>query len=94
MLERDRIDQVLLVSSASHLPRGVEAFEKAGIRVTPAPTGFLYRPDWQEDVLYEDWLPSAQAFLESYSAIHEHLGRVWYQIRLWVQGAPGVLAVT
>jgi hypothetical protein len=45
-------------------------------------------------MLYGDWLPSAQAFLESYSAIHEHLGRVWYQIRLWVQGAPGVLAVT
>lgn len=91
MLERDGISRVLLVSNAWHMPRLVEVFERAGVVVTPAPTGFQYRPGGVSD--YTDWLPSAGAFLTSYYAVHEHLGRVWYQIRQWWDGPPG-LAVT
>lgn len=88
MLERDGIAQVLLVSDASHLPRAVEAVERAGVRVTPAPTGFLHYPGWEQDLGLTDWLPSARAFMDSSYAIREHLGRVWYQIRYWAQGDP------
>jgi len=94
MLERDGIRHVLLVTSAWHLPRAIEAFERAGVRVTPAPTGFNHRPGWEEDMRYTDWLPSARAFLTSYYALHEHLGRVWYQVRYWTEGAPRVAAAS
>jgi uncharacterized SAM-binding protein YcdF (DUF218 family) len=88
MLDRDGIGHVLLVSSAWHLPRVIEAVERAGIRATPAPTGFVHYPGWEEDLEPSDWLPSARAFLDSSYAIREHLGRAWYQIRYWLQGAP------
>lgn len=87
MLERDGCRHLLLVSSAWHMARAVEAFEDAGIDVRPAPTGFHYRPGGESS--YTDWLPSARAFLVSYYAIHEHLGRVWYQVRTWWGGPPG-----
>jgi len=88
MLERDGIGHVLLVSSAWHLPRAMEAVERAGLRVTPAPTGFVHYPGWQKDLGLADWLPSARALLDSTYAVREHLGQVWYQIRYWIQGAP------
>lgn len=88
MLERDGVGHVLLVTSAWHLPRAQEAVERAGIRGTPAPTGFVHYPGWEEDLKLGDWLPSARAFLDSSYAVREHLGRAWYQIRSWSRGAP------
>jgi uncharacterized SAM-binding protein YcdF (DUF218 family) len=87
ILGHDGIKHILLVSDAWHLPRGVEAFEKAGLAVTPAPTAFKHYPGWEADLVFRDWLPSADAFATSYQAIHEHLGRVWYQILAWVKRA-------
>jgi uncharacterized SAM-binding protein YcdF (DUF218 family) len=88
LLVRDGVRHILLVSHAWHLPRGVEAFERVGIAVTPAPTAFSYRPppvgDGSTQLL--DWLPQPGAFMGSYYAIHEHLGRVFYQIRAWIEG--------
>lgn len=91
MLERDGIQHLLLVTSAWHMPRAMEAFERSGLGVTAAPTGFNHReraPGDSERSSHADWLPSARAFLVSYCAIHEHLGRVWYQIRYWADGSP------
>lgn len=83
MLEQDGIAHVLLVTSAWHLPRAVEACTRAGLVVTPAPTGFVtHRLSQRDSKLYE-WLPSAPAFLTSSLAVHEHLGRVWYRVREW-----------
>lgn len=92
MLERDGIRHVLLVTSAWHMPRSMEAFESAGIRATAAPTGFVNRPDLDNDPVrafdVTDWLPDARVFLQSYYALHEHIGRLWYHIRLMVEGEP------
>lgn len=69
---------VLLVSSASHLPRAVRIFEQAGITVIPAPTGHraiardLNRPG--------DFAPSAESLRTTEAAWHEYLGRLW----LWL----------
>ena len=90
LLKRDGMTHILLVSDAWHLPRAVDAFAGTGLTVTPAPTGFAHRPGWRAELTYRDWLPSARAFLLSYYAIHEHVGRVWYQIRTWIQGPPRV----
>ncbi|MBK1721160.1 hypothetical protein CKO23_02695 [Thiocystis violacea] len=88
LLARDGVQHILLVSDAWHLPRAVELFEEVGLRVTAAPTAFVHHPGWTKDLDYRDWLPSIKAFSESAYAIHEHLGRLWYQLRAWIQGEP------
>ncbi|MTW22152.1 YdcF family protein [Allochromatium palmeri] len=85
LLERDGIHHILLVSDAWHLPRAVEVFERAGLEVTPAPTAQFHHPGWTGTLKYSDWLPSAKALQTSYYAIHEHLGRLWYQVRDWIE---------
>jgi uncharacterized SAM-binding protein YcdF (DUF218 family) len=85
MLRADGIRRVLLVTQAWHMPRAVEAFQRAGVAVVPAPTGFVDRPvdrsgqTWRDQ--YKDWLPQAPAFQISYYAIHEWLGRVYYELK-------------
>lgn len=69
---------VILVSSASHLPRAVRIFEQAGIAVIPAPTGHyavarqFNRPG--------DFAPNAESLRATEAAWHEYLGRLW----LWL----------
>lgn len=87
MLRTAGVRRVLLVTSAWHMPRAVEAFERVGLRVTPAPTYFIHRETDREST-YGDWLPSASAFSRSYYAIHEYLGRAWYQWKTMMEGAP------
>lgn len=87
MLRGAGIGHVLLVTHAWHMPRAVAAFDRAGIEVTPAPTAFIHRAtDERGATDYRDWLPSASAFSVSYFALHEHLGRVWYQLRATLAG--------
>jgi uncharacterized SAM-binding protein YcdF (DUF218 family) len=81
MLREDGIRRVLLVTNAAHMPRSVGAFERVGIEVTPAPTYFVHKEGERRETSYRDWLPSAGAFLVSYFAVHEWIGRVWYRIK-------------
>ena len=74
------IGEIILVTQAWHMPRAVEAFEKAGMRVVPAPTGYLVT-DRKTD--FRDFLPSATAVQTSYWALHEMLGMGWYRFRYY-----------
>ena len=75
------IGEVLLVTHAWHMPRAAEAFEKAGMRVVPAPTGGAKRR--VENVGYQDWLPGTASLQMSFWALHERLGRLWYHIHYY-----------
>ncbi len=75
LLPRHR--QILLVSSAYHLPRAGRAFESAGFAVTLAPTGYANR----EPTSYLSFLPQAKAFHTSHTALRELVGKAWYQLR-------------
>jgi uncharacterized SAM-binding protein YcdF (DUF218 family) len=79
LLKRLHIQRILLVSHAWHLPRATAEFQKAGVDVIPAPTGFRGKPGPARG--YEEWLPSIHAFTDSHFALHEYLGNLWYQIR-------------
>jgi uncharacterized SAM-binding protein YcdF (DUF218 family) len=79
MLRRNAIRWVLLVTHAWHMRRAVDAFERVGIQVIPAPTAFIHREPGEGR--YTDWLPSAGAFEISYYAVHEYLGQAWYQLK-------------
>ena len=75
------IGEVLLVTHAWPMPRAAEAFEKAGMRVVPAPTGAMGADDGVMDFM--DWVPNASSLQTSYWALHEILGRGWYHVHYY-----------
>ncbi len=69
LLQADGVQRIVLVTSASHMPRSRLEFERAGFTVTPAPTGFILpseRPLLQ-------WLPSADGLALSREVLREWL---------------------
>lgn len=78
LLKKRGIGKIFLVTHAWHMLRSLEVFEAAGIEVTPAPTAFAHIRSSEE--WYLDWLPTANAFRDSYFALHEQLGRIWYRL--------------
>lgn len=76
---------ILLVSSASHLPRAVPVFIKQGFRVTPAPCGYvsqnLPRESWNNIDPF-DLIPSDDALQYTREAVVEVAGIVIY----WLAG--------
>lgn len=64
------VTRIVLVTHASHMRRAQAAFEKHGLTIVPAATG--YAPPFRGDVLH--WLPNASALNSSQIALHEWLG--------------------
>jgi uncharacterized SAM-binding protein YcdF (DUF218 family) len=79
LLRERHIDTILLVSTATHLPRAVAAFERQGLTVIPAPT--LFRKDQLDPTNPRSWLPSTTAVAAIHDAGYEWLGRLWYAVR-------------
>jgi uncharacterized SAM-binding protein YcdF (DUF218 family) len=77
ILSKARIHTVYLVTHAWHMPRAQRAFERAGLRVIPAPMGYKISP--RLSVL--DFVASAEALKHSYYFFHEVLGSIWYRLR-------------
>ena len=77
------IKTVLVVSHAWHMPRARYAFEKVGMNFLPAPTRFA-NPPRPIDNAYSpfDFIPNAHALEQSYFALHELVGLVWYRLTL------------
>jgi uncharacterized SAM-binding protein YcdF (DUF218 family) len=77
LLRAEGIATVVLVSHAWHLPRGLWAFERAGLKPLPWPAPRsvvrLRRID--------DFLPSIAALHDSFYALHEMFGEVYYRLR-------------
>ena len=69
MLQRDGIRRIVLVTNAWHMPRSVLAFERTGLLVVPAPTGYIL-PE-RSDLM--EWLPSATGLLASQQVLREWL---------------------
>ena len=76
---------ILLVSSASHLPRAVPVFTKQGFRVTPAPcdyvSQYLPRENWDDIDLF-DVLPNDSSLQQTREVVTEMSGMVIY----WLAG--------
>ena len=66
------VRQIVLVSHASHLPRAVKDFERAGFTVLPAPTEFT--PAASNYRVIERWTPQSESLSNSRRALHEWLG--------------------
>jgi uncharacterized SAM-binding protein YcdF (DUF218 family) len=91
ILESHGVSRIILVTSASHMPRASAVFAKAGLDVVPAPTDF--------QVTYEDWayytqpdavvqffnlLPTADNLVATTRALKEYIGIAVYRLRGWL----------
>ncbi len=77
LLKMARIERIYLVSHAWHLPRAIPEFEREGLHVVAAGTG--YGRDGGARLL--DFVPSAQGLYDSFLAMHEGIGLIWYRLR-------------
>ena len=82
ILKDRKIQRVLLVTSALHMPRALAIFKSAGIDVVPSPTDF-HAVDYSQPALL-DWIPSVGALQATTSAIKEYLGYHVYRWRGWI----------
>jgi len=79
MLKQQRLDRVLLVTHAFHMPRAVLSMQAAGVDVVPAPFAFEHVPPaMRQPSEASDWLPQPGLLGRSYLILHEIVGLVWY----------------
>lgn len=90
ILESRGIHQVLLVTSAMHMPRSLLIFKRQKVTVIPAPTDFLItvdNPQQQQSNLQStllDLLPDAERLQMSTRALKEYVGLFVYRLRGWL----------
>jgi uncharacterized SAM-binding protein YcdF (DUF218 family) len=83
MDEAEMGGNIILVTSAFHMPRSVAIFKKAGFAtVTPAPTDYVKNDFISLKPM--TWMPSSCALLDSSTAIKEYIGMVLYKIMGWM----------
>lgn len=70
--------EILLVTSASHMPRSAALFRKHGFLVHPAPTDF--RGNLNSGFKLYELLPMAWALEQTTIALHEYLGMAAYKV--------------
>jgi uncharacterized SAM-binding protein YcdF (DUF218 family) len=70
-------DEFVLVTSASHMPRAMALFQRAGMKPLPAPTDFWVK---RRTSAFEIWFPSADALRASERASYEYLGLLWMRL--------------
>ncbi|MBG0770433.1 MAG: YdcF family protein [Anaerolineaceae bacterium] len=91
ILREKEITEVILVTSAIHMPRAKALFENQGIDVIPAPTDFtVTEQNWQSvfqpsiGELVINLLPNASALDLTTTVIKEYIGLLVYHLRGWL----------
>lgn len=79
LLRENEIENIYLVTHAWHMSRAVLMFEKQGLKVTPAPTIFTPYATWLAS--WQNYIPAASALGNTYLALHEYMGILWYKLR-------------
>ncbi len=91
ILKEKGIRQVLLVTSAMHMPRSVALFEHQGIQVIPAPVDFTITQDGWENLNTPDLqamlvnlVPNTSSLSLTTNAMKEYIGLLIYGLRGWL----------
>jgi uncharacterized SAM-binding protein YcdF (DUF218 family) len=72
------VPNIILVTSAFHMPRAQKVFEAAGIAVSPFPVDFLSGAD---KTTLMHFIPSAGAFRDTSFFVREIIGRLYYKLK-------------
>jgi uncharacterized SAM-binding protein YcdF (DUF218 family) len=90
-LDEQDIDQILLVTSAMHMPRAVALFEKQGFEVTPLPVDFsvtdsISASSSEGNIISKliDIMPTASNLALTTNAMKEYLGYFIYKLQGWL----------
>jgi uncharacterized SAM-binding protein YcdF (DUF218 family) len=91
LLAQKGIQQIILVTSATHMPRSVALFEHEGLQVIPAPTDYIVTQDSFKKLrsgnlaawLYH-LLPSVDNLGITTLALKEYFGIVIYKLQGWI----------
>lgn len=82
LIHERNFKEILLVTSALHMPRATAVFENLGVNVIPAPSPpQITVPD---DPDFGFWLPDGRTFEAARSIIKEYAGLLVYWLRGWV----------
>lgn len=74
-LEGKNIKDAILITHAMHMPRAMMLFNKRGLDLRAAPTGYKFWPEMKPKWMV--WFPQQQAFIYSSLAMKEYLGITW-----------------
>jgi uncharacterized SAM-binding protein YcdF (DUF218 family) len=87
IIDREKIKTMLLITSATHMPRSVLIFKKMGMDVIPAPTDFISTLSGAPEKLGQSkllqLLPDAEQLFMNTRAIKEYVGIIVYRLRGW-----------
>jgi uncharacterized SAM-binding protein YcdF (DUF218 family) len=67
--------ELIVVTSAVHMPRAVKLFKKVGVKVIPAPTNYIIKHGSVKNP--SGWIPSSENISMMEQAIHEYAGLLW-----------------
>ncbi len=90
ILQRENIKQILLVTSAAHMPRSSAIFRKQGINAIPAPADFtisdrdLIEDSFSTESRILSLLPDSGNLDNTTQALREYLGILIYRLRGWL----------
>ncbi len=90
ILKENKINSILLVTSAFHMPRSLLIFQRLGINPIPAPTDFFVSEQEVAAVNYSteskilSFLPEANSLAHTTLVIKEYLGTLIYRLRGWL----------
>ena len=91
ILEQKNIKQILLVTSAVHMPRSLAIFRHQGIDAIPAPTDFtvsdrnLIENQLSTQSRILGLIPAADNLSNTTQAIREYIGIFVYRLKGWLQ---------
>lgn len=77
-LKEKGVEQIVLVTTAWHMPRSVWVFESHDVQVIAAPCAYVAQRGPYD---LRSYLPHWNALAGSGDALHEYLGLLWYQLR-------------
>ncbi len=77
VLNEDSISKVLLVTHAYHMSRAMWCFEDVDLEPIAAPTIFYKRNTSTKEL--KQYIPNAKSLMASRLALHEYIGKFWYQ---------------
>ncbi|MBN1878430.1 MAG: YdcF family protein [Anaerolineae bacterium] len=91
ILEAEDVKDLILVTSAMHMPRAYGLFARPGFTVIPAPTDFFVtQDDWdfytqpKLEVQVFNLLPSSSDLRLTSKVMKEYIGMVVYKLRGWL----------
>ena len=76
-------NNIILITSAFHMPRAQMLFEKEGFEVVPYPVDF--KSHIPVSLTFMDYLPSAQSLRKTELGLRELMGRLFYQFKFLVK---------